>query len=114
MLLAGADGITLGGKGIVLRGATTTNSIFKNSQTGGRQFFADENMTATNVVIADNPGSHIASRASKSVHSAVATGAQVKSNDAFAGDIFAFLHRSMRTNHLLPRQARWRDKHNNC
>jgi len=78
VLLAGADGITLGGKGIVLRGATATNSIFKNSQTGGRQFFADENMTATNVVIADNPGSHIASRASKSVHSAVATGAQVK------------------------------------
>ena len=68
-----ADGITLGGKGIVLRGATATNSIFKNTQSGARQFVADPNMTATGVVIVDNPGSHVASRASKSVHSEVAT-----------------------------------------
>ena len=57
----------------MLRGATATNSIFKNTQSGARQFAADPNMTATGVVIVDNPGSLVASRASKSVQSKVAT-----------------------------------------
>jgi hypothetical protein len=71
--LAVADGITLGGKGIVLRGPTATNSIFKNTQTGARQFTADPNMTAAGVIIVDNPGSLVASRATKSLRSEVAT-----------------------------------------
>ena len=65
------DGFTLGGKGIQLQGATAVNSVFKN--TIGRLFTADPNMTATNVVIENNPSAIVASRASKSVHSATPT-----------------------------------------
>lgn len=68
MQITWLDGFTLGGKGIVLQGATASNCVFKN--TVGRMFTADANMTATNVVIADNPSAIVASRATKTVHSA--------------------------------------------
>jgi hypothetical protein len=65
------DGFTLGGKGIVLQGSSASDCVFKNTE-GGR-FTADRNMTATNVIIVDNPTSRVASRATKSVSSAAPT-----------------------------------------
>jgi hypothetical protein len=61
------DGITLGSS-ILLQGATASNSVFKNIE--GGNFKADPNMSATNVIIVDNPTSRVASRATKSISSA--------------------------------------------